>query len=194
MNFIEMIALGASMAVDTMCAGASDGIKEQNIKYTKAISIALSFGIFQAGMAIIGYFLGFALKDTLLNCIPFIACAVMFLLALKTIIEAIKDIKEAKKDDKIVQNKAKKIGFLEIIFQSIATSIDALSVGFIYLSLPLVDAMVTFSVVGITTFVLSLLATILGKVIGSKIQKIAPFISAAIFLALSIKFLCEGLI
>ena len=91
-------------------------------------------------------------------------------------------------------NLAKKIGFLEIIFQSIATSIDALSIGFIYLSLPLIDAMVTFSVVGITTFVLSLLATILGKVIGSKIQKIAPFISAAIFLALSIKFLCEGLI
>ena len=40
MAFYEMIALGASMAVDTMCAGASDGIKEENLSYKKALLIA----------------------------------------------------------------------------------------------------------------------------------------------------------
>ena len=115
-------------------------------------------------------------------------------MSLKTLFEAIKDIIKAKKDGENCDKAVKKIGIVEIILQSIATSIDALSIGFVYLSLSIGDAMITFSVVGITTFILSLFATILGKLIGCKIQKIAPFISAAIFLLLAIKFLLEGLL
>src|SRR5574344_930845 len=144
MSFYEMIALGASMAVDTMCAGASDGIKEENLSYKKALLIALSFGIFQAGMAIIGYFIGYLLKDTLLKSIPFIAFAVLLFLSLKTLFEAIKDIIKAKKDGENCDKAVKKIGIVEIILQSIATSIDALSIGFVYLSLSIGDAMITF--------------------------------------------------
>lgn len=193
MTFFEMIALGASMAVDTMCAGASDGIKEQKLPFIKAILIALSFGIFQAGMSILGYFVGSFLKDTLLQYIPYIAFTVLFLLAIKTLLEALKEARERKRNGED-QIQSGKVGIVEILVQSVATSIDALSIGFVYLYINLTTAMITFMVIGITTFLLSFLAILFGKLIGSKVQKFAPYVSALIFLGLAIKFLVEGLL
>lgn len=142
-------------------------------------------------MPVIGYFIGFSFKNYLEAYIPWIAFVILTLLGIKSLYEGIKENINRKKDNKEEKEEEKKIGILEIFIQGIATSIDALSIGFININLSINDAMITFSIIGIVTFVLSFLATALGKLIGTKIEKIAPIISGLIFIALGLKFIIQ---
>lgn len=197
MSFWESLVLSITMAADAMCAGASDGIKEHKIKISKCILIALAFGVAQFLMPVIGYFVGYALSDYILDYIPRIAFAVMLFLGLKSIYDGAKETIERKKakEGEICEFKDGKVKPLEIFIQAIATSIDALSVGFSLIGrLPnITDAMLVFTLIGVVTFLLSFLTTIFGKKVGSYIEKFAPFISGLIFIALAIKFLIEAI-
>lgn len=191
MDILQTLVLSVSMAADTMCVGASDGIKENKIGYLKIVFIAFVFAFMQFIMPVIGYFIGFSFKDYLEKYIPWIAFVILTLLGIKSLYEGIKENINRKKDNKEEKEEEKKIGILEIFIQGIATSIDALSIGFININLSINDAMITFSIIGIVTFVLSFLATALGKLIGTKIEKIAPIISGLIFIALGLKFIIQ---
>lgn len=191
MDILQTLILSVSMAADTMCVGASDGIKENKIGYLKIAFIAFAFAFMQFIMPVIGYFIGFSCKDYLEEYIPWIAFVILTLLGIKSLYEGIKENINRKKDNKEEKEEEKKIGILEIFIQGIATSIDALSIGFININLSINDAMITFSIIGIVTFVLSFLATALGKLIGTKIEKIAPIISGLIFIALGLKFIIQ---
>lgn len=191
MDILQTLILSVSMAADTMCVGASDGIKENKIRYLKIAFIAFVFAFMQFIMPVIGYFIGFSFKDYLEKYIPWIAFVILTLLGIKSLYEGIKENINRKKDNKEEKEEEKKIGILEIFIQGIATSIDALSIGFININLSINDAMITFSIIGIVTFVLSFLATALGKLIGTKIEKIAPIISGLIFIALGLKFIIQ---
>lgn len=191
MDILQTLILSVSMAADTMCVGASDGIKEYKIRYIKIAFIAFVFAFMQFIMPVIGYFIGFSFKDYLEEYIPWIAFIILTLLGIKSLYEGIKENINRKKDNKEEKEEEKKIGILEIFIQGIATSIDALSIGFININLSISDAMLTFSIIGIVTFVLSFLATALGKLIGTKIEKVAPIISGLIFIALGLKFIIQ---
>lgn len=191
MDILQTLILSVSMAADTMCVGASDGIKENKIRYLKIAFIAFVFAFMQFIMPVIGYFIGFSFKDYLEEYIPWIAFIILTLLGIKSLYEGIKENINRKKDKKEEKEEEKKIGILEIFIQGIATSIDALSIGFININLSISDAMLTFSIIGIVTFVLSFLATALGKLIGTKIEKVAPIISGLIFIALGLKFIIQ---
>lgn len=191
MDILQTLILSVSMAADTMCVGASDGIKENKIGYLKITFIAFVFAFMQFIMPVIGYFIGFSFKNYLEAYIPWIAFVILTLLGIKSLYEGIKENINRKKDNKEEKEEEKKIGILEIFIQGIATLIDALSIGFININLSINDAMITFSIIGIVTFVLSFLATALGKLIGTKIEKIAPIISGLIFIDLGLKFIIQ---
>ena len=202
MSFLESFILSITMAADAMCAGASDGIKEHDIKIPKCLIIALCFGIAQFLMPLIGYFVGYAISDIILPYIPWIAFAVMLLLGLKSLFDGTKDLiisrrekKNGEKNEENAEVGSKKVKPFEVFMQSIATSIDALSVGFSLVgSLPVIsDAMIVFTMIGVITFALSFLTTVFGKFIGKYIERFAPFVSGLIFIGLAIKFLIEAL-
>ena len=197
MSFLESLVLSITMAADAMCAGASDGIKEHKIKISKCVIIALCFGFAQFLMPVIGYFVGYAVYDYIEVYIPWIAFAVMLILGLKSIIDGYKEYRERKKQVKEgeVCDTEAKVKPLEIFMQTIATSIDALSVGFSLIgSVPeIFDAMMVFTTIGVVTFLLSFITIIFGKKIGTYVEKFAPFISGLIFIGLSIKFLVEAI-
>lgn len=194
MDYLGAFTLGISMAADAMCASASDGIKDNKMGKVKSVVIPLSFGFFQFIMPVIGYFLGYAIKDYVIDYIPWIAFAVLLFLSLKSFYDGIKEHLERKKfqnEDNIVVHK--QISYVEVLIQDIATSIDALTIGFINVNQTITDAMITFVIIGVVTFVLSFLSLLLGKKIGDKIERIAPIISGLIFLGLAIKFLIEAI-
>ena len=194
MDYLSAFTLGISMAADAMCTSASDGIKDNKMTKVKSILIPLSFGIFQFGMPVIGYFLGYLFKDYITDYIPWIAFAVLLFLSLKSLYDGIKEyieIKKGKPQEEIVSEKRITIG--EILIQDIATSIDALTIGFITVNKEIYEAMMTFVIIGVVTFIFSLICLLLGKKIGDKVEKIAPLISGLIFLGLAIKFLIEAI-
>lgn len=196
-DIVNVILTSLSMSVDAMTVGAIDGLEEKDMKMVKVILIALTFGIFQAIMPIIGYFVGFSFKDVLETYIPYIAFTLLLILSIKSLIDFIKELKEKKKqkeNNEIEIVKTKKIKVTTILFQGVATSIDALCIGFVFLDYDIPNAMLTFGIIGITTFILTLLTTTFGSKLASKLEKWASLIASIVFLVIGLKILIEGLI
>lgn len=206
MNIWEALLLGVIDAVDTMCVGASDGILEPDMKKRKMFIIALVFGVMQFLTPVIGYFIGFAFKDYVIKYIPFIAAGILGVLGVKSIFEAIGDaiINKKKEKDKLekiargemVEENVEKhriLTFREIALQGVATSIDSLTLGFLYVDKEISVALMTFAIVGIVTFILSFICTILGKQVGKILNKYAPYIAGTIFVIMAVRFLIEGI-
>lgn len=196
-DIVNVMLTSLSMSVDAMTVGAIDGLEEKDMKMIKVILIALTFGIFQAIMPIIGYFIGFSFKDVLETYIPYIAFTLLLILSIKSLIDFIKELKERKKQKENNETeivKTKKIKVTTILFQGVATSIDALCIGFVFLDYDIPNAMLTFGIIGITTFILTLLTTTFGSKLASKLEKWASLIASIVFLAIGLKILIEGLI
>jgi len=194
MNFIDVALVSLSMSADSMTVGATDGICEPNMSKVKLFLIPTTFGFFQFAMPVIGYFIGYSWKNQLEAYIPWIAFALLTLFSLKSIIEWIKERKETKNNPDGVGEVCKRLTPLEILTQGIATSIDALCIGFVYLDQSIPDAMLIFGIIGISTFCLSLLTTFLGKKIGNKLIKWAGLVAGIVFFATGLKILLEGIL
>lgn len=178
------------MSVDATCINAVNGLQEKNIKLRKMILISLTFGLFQFIMPLIGYGIGFSLKQYIESYIPWIAFVLLVALGIKSFIDWLKDFK--KKDSE--KEKEHVIKPLTILYQGVATSIDALCLGFVFLEYTIYQALLAFMVVGITTFTLSFLSILFAKQIASKLEKWASLIAAIVFIALGIKILLEGIL
>ncbi len=191
MNALDIILVSLSMAADAMTVNATNGISEKNINIKKLLFAALVFGIMQFLMPVIGYFIGFNFRKQLELYIPWIAFSLLLLLGIKSIISFIRDLLKSKEEG---VKEIKKVTIPTILVEGIATSIDALCIGFVYLNLPLSQAMLTFGIIGITTFVLSFITGLTGKLIGDKLEKYASLISGIIFIAVGLKILLEGVL
>ncbi len=180
------------MSVDAMTVNATNGLMEKDMKIRKMILISLSFGLFQIAMPTIGYFIGYAFKEQLERWIPWIAFALLTLLGLKSIFDWIKEFRKRKKGDEEIERK--KLTFWDIMVQSIATSIDALCIGFVYLTYSIPNAMIVFVIIGCTTFVLSFLCVFLAKIIAGPLEKWASLIAGIVFIGVGLKILLEGIL
>lgn len=181
------------MAVDCMTVGATDGIKEKEMKKRKIFFIAFMFGLFQGIMPVIGYFIGFSFQKQLEKYIPWIAFTLLSILGIKNIIEWIKDkVKEKKGIQR--EEKEKSLTFITILLQALATSIDALSIGFVYLNYSIANALLVFLIIGVITFILSVGAIFLGKFVGKFLEKWASLIAGFVFIAIGVKILLEGIL
>lgn len=180
-----------------MTVGAVDGIEHPSLKKRKIFFTAFLFGLMQALMPVLGYFIGYRFKDALNAYIPWIAFALLSFLGLKNLIEWIRDRKERKeirKKEEEVKKEEKDLKIPEIFVQSVATSIDALCIGFVYLNYGILEAMIVFGIIGGVTFVLSLFALFLGKKIGSFLVDWAGLIAAIVFFGIGLKILLEGIL
>ena len=193
MDWVNVSIVSLSMSVDAMVVGSTDGLRERHMSIVKALLIAATFGLFQFGMPVLGYFVGYSFREALTAAIPWIAFALLSLLSAKSLVDFVKDRKN--KDKEEVEER--KIKPMDIFFQGIATSIDALCIGFVFLGYAIPEAMLSFGVIGVSTFTLSFLMVMLGKFLGSKVdffRDYASLISAITFLAVGIKILLEGIL
>lgn len=194
-DWVNALLTSVSMSVDAMTVNATNGLKESGMKVWKMAAIAGVFGIFQFVMPTIGYFLGYAFKEQLEKYIPWIAFALLTILAVKSLFDWIKENK-SRKEEKEEDNplEPKKIGVGEILVQGIATSIDALCIGFVYLNYSIGNALIVFGIIGVTTFLLSFLTALLAKQIAKKLEKWAGLIAAIVFFGVGLKILLEGIL
>lgn len=206
MDFTQTILISLSMSVDAMTVNITNAISEKDIKKVKLILIALSFGIFQFIMPVIGYFIGKPFVEKISGYIPWIGFSLLMLLGLHSIIEwfveLIKNNKKKKESKKFIltdsllieESNHKKISILNILIQDIATSIDALCIGFTYINYKVLDAMIVFTIIGITTFLLSCITGLSAKYVGKYVDKYAPLIAGLVFISIAIKIIVEAFI
>lgn len=203
-DWLNTILVSISMSVDCMTVGATDGIREPAMKKRKLFLLTFLFGFFQYLMPTIGFFilyfiLRYGLGDNVTSkietYIPWIAFTLLSLLGIKNIIEWIKERHE-KKENTETETEPKTLKPSDMILQSIATSIDALCIGFVYspLQYSILESQIIFLVIGAVTFILSSLTTLFGKKIGNYLIRWAGLIAGIVFIGIGLKILLEGIL
>ena len=187
------IGLGIGLAMDAFAVSMSNGLKENKMKLKKILLIAITFGVFQGVMPLIGYLVGYSLIDYIDKFVPWIALALLGFLGIKMIIDGIKEIKEGNKDDEVCPCE-NCLSIKVLLVQAIATSIDALSAGLSFSNYKLIDAVIVVSIVAIITTIICVAGVYIGKKFGTKLSKYASFIGGAILIIIGIEIFLTGIL
>lgn len=183
MGVVEIFAIGMALAMDAFAVSICKGLSMKKMNWKNAIIIGLYFGIFQALMPVIGYFLGTTLSGFVEKIDHWIAFILLSIIGGNMIKESTDDETEKRND---------KVDFRTMIVLAIATSIDAMAVGvtFAFLKTNLVLAI---SIIGIITFIISVLGVIIGNKFGDKFQNKAELIGGIVLIIIGLKILLEHL-
>ena len=182
MSLISILILAIGLSMDAFAASICQGlqIKENNIKNT--ISIGLCFGIFQALMPIIGYFLASSFANSIKAIDHWVAFILLFIIGFQMIRES--------KDASCEISHG--LSLKSLFSLGIATSIDAMAVGVSFAFLN-VNIFSSSTIIGITTFILSSIAFKIGNKLGMKSKQISELIGGVILILLGTKILIEHL-
>ncbi|OGI07321.1 MAG: hypothetical protein A2Y40_03405 [Candidatus Margulisbacteria bacterium GWF2_35_9] len=173
--FITIILISISLAMDafsvSVSCGCSNVIKKQNLH------LALSFGIFQAIMPALGWFLGDILGNIIKTYSPWIAFVLLFSIGCKMLYESFQ------KDE--YNPHGNTLSIKTIFGLSIATSIDAFAIG---ITLPILKLPILLSCfsIGIITFILSYIGIKLGRKIGNKTGNYAEILGGFVLIILGL--------
>ena len=158
-----------------------------------ALAIALSFGIFQALMPALGYFLGSTFEAAISRFDHIIALVFLGFIGGKMIIDGIKELRENKNKEKAAETEEKtfKLSFGNLMIQSVATSIDALIVGVSFAALPNVNIWAAVLLIGVITFAISLVGVFSGKKFGQLLGSRAEIFGGLILVGIGVKVFVE---
>jgi putative Mn2+ efflux pump MntP len=159
----------------------------------RMFKIAGVYAVFQLLMPLIGWFLVTTLEGIFTSFskfIPWIALILLLFIGGKMIIEGIKERKGKKEEEK--KEAPAKLTWGALIVQGIATSIDALSVGFTISEYSVLQAFASSLIIGVVTLVICLIGLIFGKKIGEKVSSIATVIGGAILIFIGIEIFVKG--
>ena len=183
MGFFELFLIAIGLSMDAFAVAVCKGLKMQRLNYSQAGITALFFGGFQAIMPLIGWALGSTFSNYINKIDHFVAFALLAFIGGKMIYDSYKD--EEDKSGGVFNLK-------ELFILAVATSIDALAVGVTFAFL---KASIIFSVViiGITTFVLSLIGVFIGHKFGAAYKNKAELAGGVILILIGLKILLEHL-
>jgi len=180
---IEIFLISLGLAMDSFAVAICKGLSMKKMNYKKAIIIALYFGLFQALMPVIGYFLGDTFDHEVTSIDHWIIFILLFLIGGNMIKEAFSKEEEKSND---------KTDFRTMIVLAIATSIDALAIGITFAFLK-VNLLLAVSLIGVTAFILSFVGVKIGNVFGDKYEKKATLAGGFILILIGIKILLNHL-
>ncbi len=182
--FITSILLGLGLAMDTFSVSLANGLCYQNIKFPKATGIAGTFGFFQGLMPFIGWVLVSTVAKyfTFIEvAIPYIALVLLCFIGGKMIYEGVKKKKEKE------ECPIKPLTFGLLLVQGIATSIDALSVGFTIANYIIWEALLSAGIIALLTLFVCLAGVYIGKAIGTKFQNKASIFGGVILIIIGLE-------
>ena len=184
MGIVEIIFIAIGLAMDAFAVSVCKGLSMKKMSWKKAIIIALYFGIFQALMPVIGYALGIGFEESIKFIDHWIAFGLLAFIGGNMIKESLsKDEDDNQNDD---------VNFKTMVVLAVATSIDALAVGVTFAFLN-VNLILAISIIGILTFIISLLGVKIGNVFGDKFEKKAELAGGIILILIGLKILLEHL-
>ena len=187
---LNSVLLGVGLAMDAFSVSMANGLNEQHMKKGKMIGISGVFAGFQFAMPLIGwicvhtvvrYFKSFE------RFIPWIALILLAFIGGKMLIEGI--LKKGAEDEKDAC-----LGIGTLLVQGVATSIDALSVGFTIAEYGFGAAFVCSLIIAAVTFVICMAGLAIGKKFGTKLADRAQIVGGIILIAIGIEIFVTGII
>ena len=187
MGLLELVLIGVGLSMDAFAVAVCQGLCMPRMNWKYAAVIALFFGGFQALMPLTGWILGSQFTSYIQNIDHWIAFILLVFIGANMIRESL-----SKKEETTACAVDVKLNLRQLLLMSVATSIDALAVGvtFAFLEVRIVPAI---SLIGCTTFVLSLAGVAVGFVFGTRFKKQAELAGGIILILLGTKILLEHL-
>jgi len=183
MGAIEILLISIGLAMDAFAVSVCKGLAMKKMSWKKAIIIGLYFGIFQAVMPVIGYFLGTTFERFITNVDHWVAFILLVGIGINMVKEAF---------DKESENRNDNVDVKTMLVLSIATSIDALAIGITFACLKIHIVMPVITI-GLITFIISVIGVKIGNRFGDKYGKKAEIMGGVILILLGIKILLEHL-
>lgn len=186
MTLWELILIAVGLSMDAFAVSVCKGLAMKKLSLRDGAVIALFFGVFQAVMPLIGYYLGTQFADYISEFDHWVAFILLAFIGGKMIYEAIKGGEEDAAE-------GYKLDIKELFVLAIATSIDALAVGITFALLPDVSIWTSVALIGFVTFAFSLAGVVIGNKFGSKYEKKAELLGGVILVGIGLKILIEHL-
>ena len=190
--FFNNILLGIGLAADAFSVSLANGLHEPGMRRRRVCGIAGTFAIFQAIMPLIGWFCVHSLVQyfkVFEKFIPWIALALLCFIGGKMLIEGIRNRGCAETGTCPVT----RISFGALLLQGVATSIDALSVGFTIADYNLPEALLAVAIIGLVTFGICVGGLLIGRRFGVKLSDKAAILGGAILIVIGIEIFVTGL-
>ncbi len=178
----ELLIIAVGLSMDALAVAVCKGASMKKSCLKNEITVGLWFGVFQALMPIIGYYLGCSFCEYIKEFDHWVAFALLSLIGFNMIKESFSPFEEYKPD----------VSFKTMLVMAIATSIDALAVGITF-ALVGCSIFVSSAVIGIITFILSLVGVRLGRLFGKKFKSKAELAGGIILILMAVKILLEHL-
>ncbi len=185
--FFNSALLGVGLAMDAFSVSMANGLNEPDMKRGKMTQVAGVFAFFQALMPMIGwicvhtvlqYFQAFE------KFIPWIALILLLYIGGKMLLDGIKNKEE--------EAEAAGVGLSALFVQGVATSIDALSVGFTIADYGFMSAFVCALIIAAVTFVICSAGLMIGKKFGTKLSNKATILGGVILIFIGIEIFMTG--
>ena len=185
--FLNSALLGVGLAMDAFSVSLANGLHEPHMGRRKMCGIAGIFALFQAIMPMIGWVCVHTIIQyfkTFEKFIPWIALLLLLYIGGSMLFEGIRN-KEAEAE-------GPKISMTALLIQGVATSIDALSVGFTIAEYALFMAFLCAMIIAIVTFIICMAGLIIGKQFGTKFAGKASILGGVILIAIGIEIFVTG--
>ncbi|MEG1887313.1 MAG: manganese efflux pump MntP family protein [Oscillospiraceae bacterium] len=187
MGFIISAAIiGLGLSMDAFAASVSNGICQNKSGFKSAFISALSFGLFQGIMPVIGWSLGVRFSKSIESIDHWVAFALLTFIGINMIRETFKN-----SGDTICNN------FKTLILVSVATSIDALIVGVSFAfsgTTELFETLISCLIIALITFFMCIAGFYIGRFFGSRWKKSAGIAGGIILIAMGVKIVIEHLL
>ncbi len=183
MHFFELLLIAIGLSMDAFAVSICKGLALHDLRTRHALTVGLYFGVFQALMPIIGYFIGIQFADLIKNFDHWIAFVLLSFIGGKMALES------RKQDDEPAPCE-NSLAFNKMLLLAIATSIDALAVGisFAFLGVNIVPSSL---MIGITTLVISMAGVKVGHIFGTKYKSRAELAGGLLLIVIGLKILIE---
>lgn len=187
MNTLELMLIGVGLSMDAFAVSICQGLCMPKLNWRHAGVIALFFGGFQALMPFLGWVLGSQFAGQIQSVDHWVAFLLLSLIGINMVREALGPEKEEEACAVTV-----KLDLRQLLILAVATSIDALAVGVTFAFL---EVRIQFAVtlIGCTTFGLSLVGVAVGNFFGARYKKRAELSGGVILILLGAKILLEHL-
>lgn len=190
MFFFNSILLGVGLAMDAFSVSVANGLNEPCMKKNKIILIALTFAVFQALMPMTGWVCVHTIAEhfkSFEKFIPWIALVLLVFIGSKM-------IKEGRESESEECCNNEKLGIGALIVQGIATSIDALSVGFTIAEYKLFEALLCAFLIAFVTFFICVTGVVIGKKVGTRFCGKANIFGGIILIFIGIEIFVTGIL
>lgn len=193
---LNSLLLGVGLAMDAFSVSIANGLEEPSMKKARVCGIAGIYALFQFAMPLAGWFFVHSVAELFKAFQPFIPWIALILLAFiggKMVFEGFsKKTAGDKEEEENKSNEPRKLTLTVLLVQGIATSIDALSVGFTTAGYSFLSALLSSLIIGVVTFSICVAGLVFGKRLGEKFSDKATIIGGFILIAIGLEIFIKS--